>query len=267
MIQKEFKQKAIESCVTAFLLDMTRLFKRVVSIDNVGDKRFWESELKHNEKQFTNSSSDIKVEFANNIRVETSQNTAPTNIKYSYVNEENAVSHISIKSKRKTLKLTFNCRIEADNFVESMSVTEELIDKTSNTRTFAYQIFGKMFNATYRIQNDISPDSSKQNFDYSNTDNGFFSNFTIELEMHYYSIMHSSAMNVSLKVIKVCKDVEIETGKQITVGGKEVPEIITVKQCENVLSHDSAEIIDADHEIIREAFVNVVLKSSNSNLS
>jgi hypothetical protein len=244
----ELKQHATEHCITAMLLDISRLFNCRAMILNVGDKRYWESRLKWNEKQFTEKSNDIRVDYAGTLQVDQSQNTAPTNINYVYIAGDNAIKPITLKCKRKSITIPMLCKINVDNFIDVMSKTEELIDKSSSVRVFNYVLFGKQLQASYKVQYDANTES-KANYDANQADegNGWEVEFTIELKFNYYSPTHKSQATTKISTVNQTVTVQVPTGGTLPNGQ---PEMVNVDQIVPVLVHDSANIMDADQDMI-----------------
>jgi len=240
------KQEAIKHCITAMLLDLSRYFEVNAKIENVGDKRYWETFLKDLPKQYTESSNDIAVSFTNNVQVDNSSSTAPTFVNFAYLDEDNKVKAISVKAKRRQISIPLNCRIHVDNFIEAMAKTEELIDKAVKTRVFNYVIFGKMFRGQYRIQYDSST-QEKTNIDYENSENGFDIDFTLNLEMHYYATIYKTFENTKLVSKEITTDIEIPTGEVDTEGN---PITQTIPQTQTIFIKEDAEILNQSDDLI-----------------
>jgi len=250
----EIKQEAIKKCVSSFMLDLSKLFNRNAVIENVGDRRYWEENMKNSIKQYTNKSSDIKVNFKGQVQVLNDQNGSMTEINYAYVGDDYKVNYISIEAKRRTLNIPFILKFEADNFIDMLALNEEIIDKANQGRTFQYTIFNKQFKSTYRILYDIST-QDKAVFDYDNTDNGFELELEITLEMHYYAPTYKTNTLTDYTTKNVCQKFinYIDDGD-----GNKIP--IETEKCYDILVSNSVNIQDYDSDKIIKAIGNIYSK-------
>lgn len=257
----EIRQKAIETCITAMLLDLSRYFRCHASIQNTGDARYWEDRLRYTDKQFTENTDNMTVSFNNNISVENDQNTAPTNIDFMYVDENEDIKHLLINVKRRTISFSMGCKIEANNMIDAMNRTEELIDKAASARTFSYFIFGKQFKANYKISSDFS-NTSRTEFDYS-SDQGFVIEFPLLVEMQYYAPTYKSSNMTPIVTQQQKVKRLVGTGVFVPSADNENEEVEVFSEIEetiDVLVRQDANISEFSDGVISKLFHNTIVK-------
>ena len=247
-------QKAINTCVTGMILDLSRLFNRKAQILNVDDKRYWEERLKWADTQYTQSTDDLFIEFAGQVEVLRDQMTAPTTIFYNYVEQSTSkIQQLQIRAKRHTLNIPIRCKIETTSFVSALDVFEDILSRSSKPRTFSYAIWGTEHKAAYRI--NFNPETEKSVYDYTNTDNGVAVTFDLVLEMHFYAPVYRSHAESEFKIEK------LKVTKTVDIGGT----VVEVEETIEVLVYNNADISDRNEGLITKTLHSIIVKNATTN--
>ncbi len=249
-------QQAIKTCLTAGLLDLSRLFNRKAQILDSGDKRYWEENLKWLPSQHAIDTDDLFIDFAGAVEVLRDQLTAKTKIYYNYVDlETNDIKQIVVNAKRHTLNIPLTCKIETTSFVKALDVFEDILARSSTARTFPYSIWGTEHRATYRIAFD--PATEKTVYDYTNTDNGNAITFDLVLEMHYYAPVFKSHGDTELTTEKLVITEEVNLDGHI----------VEVSRTVDVLVYNNADIYDKNEGTITKTIHNIIVKKETDKYS
>jgi hypothetical protein len=174
----------ILTALTAFVQDLSRKTNVLCGFINTGDKRFYEQLFKDTATQYTKQSNTIELSF-NGTNIDGAQTTAPSIINLIELVDDVSKLHY-MNAQRLSLNFNINAKYIADNFIDSLSAIELILDKLYGSHKFKYSWYSIEHDAAYSITDTANPEITPD-IQYDNNQNYIDVPFSIEFNMQYFT--------------------------------------------------------------------------------